>query len=180
MNYEKIVDQVCGEITLNKSKVDNPTVIALVGLQYSGKSTIANMISQHNYAHYWATKIKKEYNIANEQMLEIAGLVVRKLVSDGYNVVIDYVNHKFAMRQSLRDIVSESSAHYKLVYLDIKKEERHRRREVNIAEGETAGRRIISLEQMQEFEDNFDIPSLNENPIVLKTQEDINSFIASL
>lgn len=56
MNLESIANKVSREIIEEKTPIDNPVVIALVGLQYSGKSTLATQIANHNFAHFWATK----------------------------------------------------------------------------------------------------------------------------
>ena len=180
MNLESIANKVSREMIEEKTPIDNPVVIALVGLQYSGKSTLATQIANHNFAHFWATKIKKDYSLANEEMITVSGFVIKRLIEEGFSVVMDYVNQAKIMRESLHKIARDSGAGYELVYLDIPKEERLRRRSLNEEEGETPGRRLISLDQMQSFEDNFETPEAYENPIILRDQNDIDNFLKSL
>lgn len=180
MNLQQIASQAYAEATTSKHSVKEPRVIVLTGLQYSGKSYLAAQIEERNFAHFWATKIKKEFAIENDDMIQVALEFVRLAITNGLNVVVDYVNHKKAVRLLFQELAKSLNANYSVVFIDIPKEERLRRREKNVIAGDQPGRRVISLEQMEEFENDFENPSADENVIVLRTNEDSRQFITHL
>ena len=180
MDTSKIASEVSQVMIANTCAIDKPTVFVLVGLQYAGKSYLAERIKQQNFAHFWATNIKKQYGIANDAMIEVAVEVIHMLLAEQRNIIIDFVNHKHATRKKFQDIVERLGATYKVVYIDTPKEERLRRREENVKNGDLPGRRVISLEQMQQFENDFEVPTPDENLVILKNQNDIEKFIDSL
>lgn len=175
-----ISDIVFVEITNGKTQVNRPHILILMGLQYSGKSWLAEKISDNNYAHFWATNIKKQYNIKNPDMIDLATLLIEKTINAKFNIVIDYVNHTYAIRKRFEEIAIRLGIDYEVVYLDISKDIRLIRRNDNLLQGDKKGRRLISLEQMQQFENEFEEPNTNEHAIVLKNTNDIEKFIYNL
>jgi predicted kinase len=180
MDITKIASEVSEDMLSHSQPVGNPVVIVLVGLQYAGKSYLAERIVSRNYAHFWATNIKKKYGIANNEMIQVAVEVLGIVLAERRNIIIDFVNHKFDMRKQFQAVAKELGADYKVIFLDTPKEERLRRREENVKIGDMPGRRIISLEQMEQFENEFEIPMNDENLVTLKTQDDIERFIENL
>ena len=180
MDSSKITSEISEAMINDSHAVAKPTVLILVGLQYAGKSYLAERIKEHNFAHFWATNIKKQYGIANDVMIEVAVEVVRVVLAEQRNIIIDFVNHKHATRKKFQDTVEQLGATYKVVYIDTPKEERLRRREENAKSGDLPGRRVISLEQMQQFEDDFEVPTSEENLVILKCQNDVENFVSSL
>lgn len=180
MNLSEIANEVSTAIVANKAPTNAPTILVLVGLQYSGKSYLANLIQERNYTHFWATNIKKKYEIKNPEMIEIAKLVTESVTKQGFNIIIDFVNHKYETRKQFQEFARVLDANYRVVYLDTPKEIRLKRREENVVQGDQPGRRIISLEQMEEFEKDFEPPRYDENVTVLQSQNDIGLFIKSL
>lgn len=180
MNVQDIASVVSKEIVTHKKPVQSPEVLVLMGLQYSGKSYLAEKLEEHNYVHFWATKIKKRFEIANPEMLEIALKVLDEVVTNKYNLVIDFTNHKRQIRERFQNATTDLHTQYRVVFLDIPREERLRRRQENAAKGDIPGRRVISLEQMKEFEEALEMPSDNENALHLISQADIDVFLGSL
>ncbi len=180
MNTNNIAEVITAEIISSKNAVSRPQVLALVGLQYAGKSYLAERIVNKNYAHFWATKIKKEYGLKNPEMLQVATDVIAIVASKRINVVIDFVNHKYEMRQKLQEAASRPDVDYKVVFLDTPKSVRLERREENLRNGETDGRRIITMEQMEEFEHDFEPPLQTEHVVRIVSQQDIEDFIMTL
>lgn len=180
MDLKEIATKVSTEIIAEKQSVEKPKILVLMGLQYAGKSYLAEKIVEKNYSHFWATKIKKTYGIANPEMIEIGLEVIEQVSSAGYNLVIDFVNHKYAMRKQFQYRAQELGVDYQVIFIDTPKEERLLRRERSIQEGDMPGRRVISLEQMQQFEDEFELPLNTEPATIMKTQSDIDVFLASL
>lgn len=177
---ERISNEALNDATVGVEPVDSPYVLVLTGLQYSGKSYLASQITTKGFVHFWATKIKKDYGTNNEEMLQIALRFTEIAITKGFNVIIDYVNQKKSMRQLFQAKALSFNARYSVIFLDTPAQERYKRREENVISGDQSGRRVISLEQMKQFEDAFEIPSDDENTIVLKTDEDSAHFIETL
>lgn len=180
MSTAEIASKVSSEIIAGKAIASNPKIFVLMGLQYAGKSYLAEKITEKNYCHFWATKIKKTYGLANPEMIEVGLGVITNISSIGYNVVIDFVNHKYAIRKQFQEKAEELGIEYRVVFIDTPKQERLRRWEVNMQEGDKPGRRVITLEQMQQFESEFELPQSTELAIVLQTQADIDEFLESI
>ena len=180
MEVSEIAQKVANEIILEKHTVQKPRIFVLMGLQYAGKSYLAEKIVEKNYTHFWATKIKKTYGIANPEMIEVGLEVIERVSSIGYNLVIDFVNHKYAMRRQFQDEAQRLAVSYQVIFIDTSRQERLQRREINIQEGDKSGRRVISLEQIQEFEREFELPQDTEPTITLRTQFDILKFLETL
>lgn len=180
MNLDQIASEVSKEITSSKVTVGSPNVLVLVGLQYSGKSHLANLISDKNYAHFWATMIKKKYGIKNPEMIEVAKLVIESVTKLGFNIVIDFVNHKYDIRKQFQDEANRLYVGYGVVYIDTPKEMRLERHRQNVLAGDQPGRRVVSQEQMEEFKNEFEIPKGDEKVTIIQSQNDINLFLHSL
>lgn len=180
MDLTQIVNEVSSDIIAGKAPVDKPTVLVLVGLQYSGKSYLANHIAEKNYAHFWATNVKKKYGIKNPEMIKVAKQVIGTVANRDFNIVIDFVNHKYETRKQFQNEANALNLKYNVVYIDTPKEVRLERREQNVLQGDLPGRRVISLEQMTEFENNFETPSEDENLVVLRSEYDVNQFLKTL
>ncbi len=171
---------VAADIVAGKSVVDKPVVFVLVGLQYSGKSFLAERIVGKNFAHFWATKVKADYGISNSGMFEVALAVVEDVAGRGFNVVVDYVNHKFVDRKRFQDLAARLGVGYRVVFIDTPKEVRLARRLENLGVGSMPGRRVIGLEQLQKFEGEFERPRVSEPCVVLCSEDDVDSFLRTL
>jgi len=180
MNHNEIAGEVSTAIIAGKVPTNSPSVLVLVGLQYSGKSYLASLIGKNNYAHFWATSIKKRYKIKNPDMIEVAKLVIGSVTRQNFNIVIDFVNHKYETRKQFQELADLLGVKYKVVYIDTPKEVRLKRRDENMLMGDQPGRRVISLEQMEDFERDFELPREDENVTVLQSQEDIDQFLKSI
>lgn len=180
MNELHIADQILHEITVGKQKVEQPHVIILMGLQYSGKSYVANQLSERNYAYFWATKIKQHYGIDNSHMLELANEVLQNAIEEGFNIVIDYVNQKYDIRHAFQETAASLNTKYTVVFLDTPKDVRMQRRAANILTGDMPGRRVISMDQITEFEEEFEHPRDNEPTVTLISDNDIAYFLARI
>ena len=102
MDITNIGKKYSQRLTVDKQPVSSPTLLVLVGLQYAGKSYLAEKIEEQNFLHFWATKLKKEFNVDNNQMNEIALMMLDELLPKGFNVVIDFVNHKRETRRKFQ------------------------------------------------------------------------------
>ena len=174
-----IAREIADSIADHCAPVRNPRVLVLVGLQYAGKSFLAERIAADNIAHIWATKIKQKYGLSNDEMTAVAVLLIERLAGGGINVMLDGVNHKRQVREAFRRASDGCGARYQTIYLDIPRSERLRRRDLNIENGELPGRRIISLEQMDLFEAEFEPPDLRENALHLRSSEDVRLLLES-
>ena len=169
MSLHEIATEVSEKTIVSKQKVNKSTVLVLMGLQYIAKSYLTQQITKKNYAHFWATKIKKTYGVTNSEIVTVGLEEIEQVTSAGYNLVIDFVNHEYATRKQFQEIAYALIIDYQLVFIDTPKHERLQRREINMKTGDESGRRVISLEQMQEFENDFELPHDTEPTIILRT-----------
>lgn len=168
--------EVAAHIMTGTHRVDRPQILVLMGLQYAGKSYLSERIAACNYAHFWATKVKQQYGIPNSVMHGVALYVTETLAAAGRNLVIDYVNPRYDDRRVLQEKAAEMGAGYRTVFLDTPKAERMRRRDATLTLGNIPGRRVISLEQLAEFERTFEPPQPGEPALVLGPH-DIDAFL---
>lgn len=180
MNLKSISLEVSTNIVVKKQKVDKPTAVILTGLQYAGKSYLSRQIAKKNYAHFWATKIKVAYGIQNPEMISIVLDTLKRVTRDGFNIVIDFSNDEYETRKLFRSKASSLDINLVLVFLDTPKAVRLERQALNIQTGSLPGRRLLSLQQMQQLEDEYDMPRKDENMVILRDSEDIERFIKKL
>lgn len=180
MDLSRVAASVFADAVRGKSTVVVPSVFVLMGLQYSGKSYLAERIAGRNFVHFWATKVKADYGLSNEDMVVVALEFVELAVVAGFNVVVDYVNHRFAIRELFQGRAALLGVGYRVVFVDTPREVRLARREVNLRSGDLPGRRVISLEQLGEFEEAFEFPQPGEPVVVLRSGGDVGVFLGSL
>ena len=85
-----IFEEIFNNLVLNKKPENNNFLIILAGLPYSGKSTFAEKLSNHNFVHFWTTKIKKQYQLNDSEVLKLSEKIIEKLLEKNYNIVFDF------------------------------------------------------------------------------------------
>lgn len=168
-----LAKDIFNNLVLKKSPVNNNILVILVGMPYSGKSTFAEKLSNRNFVHFWATKIKKQYKMNDEQFLRVSEEIIEDLLSQNYNVVFDYLNHKSQQRKNIYLIAEKINKKYFILYLDIPKNIILERQSKAI---ENIGRTNISTEIINEIESEFEIP-VGKNVFLIKEDNDFNIFL---
>jgi predicted kinase len=100
-------------------KPNKPILLVLVGLPYSGKSTFAQKLSKNGFVHVWATKIKKQKNWNDAQMISYIKKLISQELNKGKNVIFDFISHKDAIRKQLKAEAKKVNAKYQVIYFDI-------------------------------------------------------------
>lgn len=170
----------------NKTKL--PRLIVLMGLPGCGKSYVSSYLHEKHgftvlsgenitFAIFGTEKCSgDEYALAYKILRQMAA----KLITDGYSVVIDGTNLKYAFRQQIYDEVICNST--TLIYLKI--------------DGKTALNRIekrgvdfrntkdikssISLDVFKKFKKELEEPLTSENSITLISDENLFPKIESI
>ncbi len=169
----KIAKEIFDNLILNKTPIDINILVLLVGLPYSGKSTFAEKLSNHNFVHFWATKIKKQYKLNDEQFLKLSEEIIEELLSKDYNVVFDFLNHKNEQRENIYSIAEKMNKKYFILYLDTPKSTITERQSRVI---ENLGRTNISVEILKEIELEFEMP-IGKNVFIIKDEGDFDIFL---
>jgi tRNA uridine 5-carbamoylmethylation protein Kti12 len=171
-----IFEEIFNNLVLNKKPENNNFLIILAGLPYSGKSTFAEKLSNHNFVHFWTTKIKKQYQLNDSEVLKLSEKIIEKLLEKNYNIVFDFLNHKNEQRESIYSIAEKMNKRYFIFYLNTPKNiilERQARVIENV------GRSSISPEIIREIESEFEVPT-GSNVVEIINNFDLEKFISSL
>lgn len=171
-----IAKEIFDNLILEKTPIDNNILVILVGLPYSGKSTFAEKLSKHNFVHFWATKIKKQYQLNDESFLKLSKEIIKELLSKNYNIVFDFLNHKKEQRNNFYLIAEKMHKKVFVVYLDTPKNIILERQASVV---EDIGRTNISTDIINEIESEFEIP-IGENVFSIKDKNDFDIFLNSI
>jgi predicted kinase len=171
-----IFEEIFNNLVLNKKPENNNFLIILAGLPYSGKSTFAEKLSNHNFVHFWTTKIKKQYQLNDSEVLKLSEKIIEKLLEKNYNIVFDFLNHKNEQRKSIYSIAEKMNKRYFIVYLNTPKNIILERQAKVI---ENIGRSSISLKIIREIESEFEVPT-GSNVVEIVNNFDFEKFISSL
>ena len=121
-----------------------PELIAMCGLPYSGKTTLAEKLARElgakMLAYDWTWARVKPHDQAPdtenvsewEEVMDIAADDIRQQLSLGKSVVFDNINHTRQDRDKLRALASEVGAGFRLVYLKTRLEVAEERRQANL------------------------------------------------
>lgn len=159
-----LVNEVYSELT-QSLQPRGAALAILVGLPYSGKSTIATKFKADGFVHVWLTVIKRRYNLDDDAALHIARPVIERLLTSGYRVVFDFLNHTVSLRESFVKIAVATKAPCKIIWLNTPMTEIYRRQS-NMAQTDASeGRSVISREVIDIIAREFEVP---DGPDVLE------------
>jgi len=168
-----IEQEIIKNLIKDKTPVKENTLILLVGLPYSGKSTFALKLEKFNFIHIWGTKIKKEYGLDDKKFLDISEKIIEILLTQGYNVTFDFLNHKNTHRERIFSIATKTDINYLIVYLNTPKDVIFQRQSTTM---ESLGRTNISKEIIEEILSEFEIPK-GEKVFEIKNESDHQEFL---
>jgi predicted kinase len=157
MDQERF-QKLIASLIMNKAVSDHNALVLLMGLPYSGKSTIAEKLAADGFIHIWATKLKKEYQLTDNQMLDLAKELTTCFLSRGFNVVFDFLNHTNAIRQPFIDIAKNLDKPFFVFNVNTPIEEIYQRQERNQRSGDQLGRSIISKAVIEEIRQETQLP----------------------
>ena len=176
---EERVNELVVRLAPEKTPVRSNILYILVGLPYSGKSTLARKMEMHNVVHVWATKIKKNFGLNDEEMLVLTRNVIKELLGEGYNVVFDFLNHQKSVRESFVALAKEEGAKTQVIYLDTSERVLLRRAQEIHEHGGAEGRSVIPSEAIYEIQQELEEPT-GENVMVIRDEKDEERFLLGL
>ena len=99
---------------------------------------------------------------------------LKKYLAEGFSVIVDCGNLKRSERETPKKIAESMDANFKLIYINISKEEAKERW---IKNQTTKERDTLTDKTMTTAQDMFDEPSDDEKPILYNQQMDLDKWI---
>lgn len=135
----------------------SPVLALLMGVSYSGKSTIAEKFTDVGFIHFWATVVKHTYDIRDEEMLQVARTTIKRLLQEDYKVVFDFTNLTSAIRQPFIDMATELGCEILICYINTNRRILLERCEQTVKAGESKGRRVIPKKAIDEMTEEIEL-----------------------
>lgn len=159
----------------------------MCGLAFSGKSTLSRKIAEHTgsrriaFDELWVEKDKEQPIPQNADgwrlIRKIAQGEVSKTLKEGKSVVYDDNNVKFEHREELRKIAKEQGLADVVIYLNTPMEIIRKRESANRV---TGARHEVKSENFENVAIQFEIPTLEENVIEFRPEDNIKEWINNL
>ncbi|OGG17670.1 hypothetical protein A2721_03125 [Candidatus Gottesmanbacteria bacterium RIFCSPHIGHO2_01_FULL_47_48] len=159
------------------------TVYILTGLPYSGKTTlIRELVKRFGFKVASMDEIMNEKHMDPDTMsMDDWGKVysegynrLKKYLSEGYSAVLDCGNLKRNERETPKQIAESLGANWRLIYLNISKEEAKERWMKNHS---TKERDELTDQTMNAALDMFVEPTPDEGAIIYNQQMDLDQWI---
>lgn len=159
------------------------TLYIMSGLPFSGKTTISKKIAdvlgikRISFDEVW----NETKNIPGKNEIEKWKFISQKcedLIVDELNnnrsVVYDNLGDRPNNRDKMRQLAITNKANFKIIYINISKEESIKRQLENITKQD---HHLVSDKNFNNALLNFEIPSPSENPIIFNPSQDIDDWI---
>ena len=153
------------------------------GLPFSGKSTLSKKIAQSlgikriSFDDVWINTpiIPGDNDIEKWKFIsqKCEDFVVDEL-KNNRSVIYDNLGDRLEHRDKLRQLAENNNADFKLIYIDISKEEVINRRADNLKTGD---RHQVSDFDFNTALDSFEIPSPSENSIIFTPNQNVEEWI---
>ncbi|MBX4189880.1 ATP-binding protein [Candidatus Parcubacteria bacterium] len=165
-----------------------PILYIMVGVGFSGKSTLAKNISEYlkiplvsQDALFFEKEKELNLDLDDEKqwemLLNMCKQRIVKLLREGKSVVYDNVNLRRDHRDELREIAQEASAQTVVIYLDTPEETLNQRQDNNKV---TKERHDVKQEYLDDAKAQLEIPTADENPYHFTPETDLNTFLQQL
>lgn len=165
-----------------------PILYIMVGVGFSGKSTLSKKIAEHTHAirisqdEVWvenqeALNLEKD---SAEQWRMIVRLCEQKITEElkkGNSVVFDNTNLKRSYRDILRQLASSVGAVAKVIYLDTSEDVQRARQEANKLSGD---RHDVEQVWLDKAKKELEIPTAEEGAFFYTPDGDIQKFLYTL
>jgi len=156
----------------------------MCGVPFSGKSTLADMLSvQCGWTHVHVDSIKRELigpddgDITEEQWLRVfaeSHVRVADSLKHGQTVVHDATNFTRVVRDQIRAIACELGLSAHVIYVDVPVEEANRRR---IENPDLSLRHHVSEAVFMEVKSEMEPPAEDESVIIFDGSLDVTTWI---
>lgn len=165
-----------------------PILYIMVGVGFSGKSTLAKKIAEHLEIPIVSQdglffEKEKELNIDQDNdeqwrmLLDMCKQRIKEFMLSGKSVVFDNVNLRRSHRDELRKIADEAGGKAVVIYLDTSEEMLNKRQSNNKATGE---RHDVKQEYLDDAKAQLEIPGSNEDTYIFTPETDLNIFLGKL
>jgi len=134
-------------------------LVVLLGLPFSGKSTVAQKLAEMGYVHVWATIIRKRYAVEFEDLANVMERLVERLLEAGFPVVVDNINHTESTRRRFVYLAERMVVRCDVLWMNPGADVIRRRRLRTQRQGGSEGRSTVSLETMHRTEAEFEPPT---------------------
>lgn len=165
--------------------MNKPILYILVGLPFSGKSTLRDKIAElttirpFSFDKFWveleSTMNEKEKSkLSFEYVSELMRNAMTETLKEGYSVIYDSLNDTPDQREILIDLANKADADYLIIYLNTPIEVIKSRRDINES---TAQRHSVDDENFNKSIAKFIPPLSSEKSIEFLPEDDITSWI---
>lgn len=164
-----------------------PTLYIMVGVAFSGKSTLSRKIAEYTNATLvsqdalWFEKekeLKLEDNSNNWKIImALCEERMRSELSKGKSVVYDNTSLQFNERENLRNLAKSTNATAKVVYLDTPEEIQEKRWAENLLSN---NRHNVEQKWIDKARTDLEIPQATEAPFIYTPDADIEDFLVRL
>lgn len=155
------------------------------GLPFSDKTTLSKKISQVlglkrvSFDEVWAEtkKIPGKNDVEKWQYIspKCENLVAVELQNDR-SVIYDNLGDRLNNRDKMRQLAKNNNVDFKLIYINISKEESVVRRMANITKKD---HHLVSDKNFNNALKTFEIPTSSENPIVYTPNQNVEEWMNS-
>lgn len=168
-----------------------PTLYIMVGVGFSGKSTLAQkiaeyldipLVSQDAIFHEIEDRHTFDNNNPEDKdkwraVLDLSHERLSDFLSNGKSVVFDNVNLKLKHRNELRRIADKAGAKTVVIYLDTPEEILNKRQHDNKTTGE---RHDVKQKYLDDAKRQLEIPTADENTFVFTPETNLEDFLNKL
>lgn len=159
------------------------TLFIMSGLPFSGKTTMSKTISQAldikriSFDEIWS----KTKNIPGDNDIEKWKYISKKCedlvtaqLQNNQSVIYDNLGDRLNNRDKMRQLAQNNKADFKLIYINISKEESVKRRLENITKKD---HHSVSDKDFNNALNSFETPTAIENPIIFTSDQNIEEWI---
>jgi predicted kinase len=164
------------------------TLFALVGLPFSGKSTLLKYISEKtdikpiSFDVIWKNlesniEEGERNKLTYEYVTSLIDIEIEKYLREGSSVAYDSLNDTPDQRMRLKEIAVNNDAEFKIIYLDTSRETIERRRKVNDL---TKDRHLVNDDLFINSIQKFIPPTIEEcdEMFVFKEGDDLTQWVS--
>ena len=157
------------------------TLFIMSGLPFSGKTTLSKQIAQSlgikriSFDEVWIESEKiLDFIPTWENISQKCEDIVVDELKNNISVIYDNLGDRLNNRDKMRQLVQKNNANFKLIYINISKEESKLRRQNNLL---LKDHHLVSDTDFNNALNSFEVPTLSENPIIYNQNQNIEEWI---
>lgn len=165
----------------NVYNVSMSTLFIMSGLPFSGKSTLSKKISQSlgikriSFDEVWVDSEKLNNFVPTwENITQKCEDIVADELKNNRSVIYDNLGDKPNNRDKMQQLALANNADFKIIYINISKEEVLKRRQENLL---TQSRHQVSDFNFNTALDSFSPPTPSENPTIFTPNLNVEEWV---